>query len=108
MLVLQLMPVLQTALLVLFVFIASFEFFYNWGLLALCFAAGLLGGGVYVNAFTRIAVDIGKGRRQETALSIVSIADSCGVMFADVAGLFIQSCLYEKHGIDGAKVTCPF
>jgi hypothetical protein len=47
MLVLQLMPVLQTALLVLFTFIAVYQFLYGWGLLAVCFVVGLLGGGVY-------------------------------------------------------------
>jgi battenin len=144
MLVLQLMPVLQTALLVLFTFIAVYQFLYGWGLLAVCFVVGLLGGGVYappqpitrasptpraltlssaslalpsalasparryVNAFTRISVDVEKGPRQEVALAIVSVADSFGILFADVAGLFLQACIYKHHGLDGAKMTCPF
>jgi len=108
MLVLQIMPVLQTALLVLFTCIATFEFMYGWGLLGLCFVSGLLGGGVYVNAFTRISVDIEKGPRQELALAVVSVADSFGIMFSDVVGLYLQACIYERHGIMGAKVVCPF
>jgi battenin len=108
MLVLQVMPILQAGLLTLFTLIATYEFMYGWGLLSLCFVAGLLGGGVYVNAFTRISVDVEKGTKQELALAIVSVADSFGIMCADVFGLYLQSCIYEKHGILGAKVNCPF
>ena len=103
---LQAMPVLQTVLLILFYCIAYYQFLYHPPLLlSLCFLVGLLGGAVYVNAFTRISTDIPK-RRQELALATVSVADSTGIMLSDVAGLFIQSCLYRRHGIEGAKVTC--
>ena len=79
---------------------------YNYGLLLLCFCAGLLGGGVYVNAFTLISSELA-AERQELALATTSVADTLGVLAADVAGLFLQSCLYRHHGIAGAAVRCP-
>ena len=67
---------------------------------------GLLGGGVYVNGYLRINEDLPKSIR-EFALSTVSVADTFGVICADVVGLFIQSCLYQKNALDGAVVQCP-
>eukprot|EP00586_Coscinodiscus_wailesii_P010284 CAMPEP_0172499210 /NCGR_PEP_ID=MMETSP1066-20121228/123831_1 /TAXON_ID=671091 /ORGANISM="Coscinodiscus wailesii, Strain CCMP2513" /LENGTH=47 /DNA_ID= /DNA_START= /DNA_END= /DNA_ORIENTATION= len=45
------------------------------------FFAGLLGGGVYVNAFTRISADMADDKK-EFALSASSVADSFGIMLA--------------------------
>jgi hypothetical protein len=28
-------------------------------------------------------------------------------LVADLVGLFLQSCLYEQNGLDGAVVSCP-
>ena len=104
---LQAMPVLQLLLLVLFTLISIFQFLYGWGLLALCFIAGTLGGAVYVNAFIRISMDIPAGPRQELAMSTCSMADSFGVLLADFIGLVMQSCIYKYHAIPGAKLSCP-
>jgi battenin len=72
----------------------------------MCFLAGLLGGGVYVNAFTRISSDV-PDKQREFALSSASVADSFGVILADVCGLFMQSCIYDANKIQGAVVSCP-
>ena len=101
----QLMPVLQTGLLVLFYAIAYYQFMYSYILLVPCFVVGLLGGLVYVNAFNLISKEVEKGKT-ELALATASVADSCGIMMSDVTGLFLQACLYEHHGIEGAKVKC--
>ena len=72
----------------------------------MCFFVGLLGGGVYVQGYNRINVDMPKELR-EFALSSASVADSVGILVADISSLFIQSCIYERNGIDGAVVNCP-
>ena len=54
-----------------------------------CNLAGLLGGAVYVNAFTLISRDIDPKYR-EFSLSAASLGDSLGIAFADVTGILIQ------------------
>jgi len=105
--VLYLMPALQTVLLGFFTLVAATHFWYNWGLLALCFVVGLLGGGVYVNAYTLLSKEIPPSH-VELALAAVSVGDTVGVMFADCAGLFLQGCLYSINHLPGASinVTC--
>ena len=104
--VLWLMPFLQLLNLAFFYAVAVYQFWYNYALLLLCFYVGLLGGGVYVNAYMRMNRDLPPSVR-EFALSTASAADSFGILCANVSGLFIQSCLYRYHGIKGAVVTCP-
>jgi hypothetical protein len=70
------------------------------------FYTGLLGGAVYVHGYKRITADYDQGQ-VELALSATSVAEGLGVLVADVASLFIQSCLYHIHGWTGAVVTCP-
>ena len=102
----QSMPVLQVLLLLFFYFVAYSQSLYSYALLLPpCFLAGLLGGCVYVNAFSLISASV-RPRLRELALATASAADSCGIMAADAAGLLLQACLYEKHGIEGAKVKC--
>ena len=103
---LWLMPVLQTLNLVVFYFIATYHFWYNYSLLFACFYVGLLGGSVYVHAYTRICKDLPVAVR-EFALATASVADGFGIVLADISGLFIQSCLYRSNGINGAVVSCP-
>lgn len=50
---------------------------------------GLLGGGVYVNAFTLISKSIDP-RYREFSLGAASLGDSLGIAFADVVGILIQ------------------
>ncbi|ETP54705.1 hypothetical protein F442_00654 [Phytophthora nicotianae P10297] len=102
--ILYLMPALQVLLLGFFTFVAATHFWYNWGLLSLCFVAGLLGGGVYVNAFTLLSKEIPTSH-VELALSAVSVGDTVGVMLADCAGLFLQGCLYSINHLPGATIN---
>ncbi|KAI9907858.1 hypothetical protein PsorP6_003206 [Peronosclerospora sorghi] len=101
------MPVLQIVLLGFFTLVAAVHFWYNWGLLVVCFIVGLLGGGVYVNAFTLLSTEI-RPSHVELALAAVSVGDTIGVMFADCAGLLLQGCLYSINHLPGASihVTC--
>ena len=103
---LWLMPMLQVLNLVFFYLIAATEFWYDYSLLLPCFYVGLLGGAVYVHGYKRINKDVPIEKR-EFAMSAASVADDSGVLLADLAGLFIQSCLYKIHGVNGAIVTCP-
>ena len=51
--------------------------------------AGLLGGAVYVNAFTLISRHVDPLLR-EFSLAAASLGDSLGIAFADIAGILIQ------------------
>lgn len=68
-------------------------------------AAGLLGGAVYVNAFTLICSEVAPAR-QEFALSAASVADSFGIVLGDALGIVIQGCLFRTQGLPGADFTC--
>lgn len=87
--VLWLMPLLQVANLFFFWMISINHFWYNYWLLSICFFAGLLGGGVYVQAFSRINLDFPIEMR-EFAIASAGVADSFGILTADIASLFIQ------------------
>jgi len=100
------MPMLQLVNLCLFWLISVHHFWYDYSLLIMCFVVGLLGGGVYVQGYNRINADMPKELR-EFALSSASVADSVGILVADISSLFIQSCIYQRNGIDGAVVNCP-
>lgn len=76
-------------------------------LLAISFFTGLLGGAVYVHGYNRIVADV-PAKYTEFALSSTSLAESLGVVVADISGLFLQSCLYRSNGLKGALVQCPF
>ncbi|CAH0482438.1 unnamed protein product [Peronospora belbahrii] len=102
--ILYLMPALQMVLLGFFTIVAATHFWYNWGLLFVCFVVGLLGGGVYVNAYTLLSKEIPLSH-VELALVAVSVGDTVGVMFADCAGLFLQGCLYSINHLSGASMN---
>ena len=54
--------------------------------------AGLLGGAVYVNAFTLLSQEI-EPEYREFSLGAASLADSLGIALADAAGILIQVCI---------------
>ena len=99
------MPVAQAGFLAFFVLTALFRFWYGWSLLAPCFATGLLGGAVYVNAFTHLARSVPPEYR-EFSLYTASLADTLGIMLADAAGVVIQGCLFRYNGLPGADYSC--
>lgn len=51
--------------------------------------AGLLGGAVYVNAFTLISHQVDPALK-EFSLAAASLGDSLGIACADIAGILIQ------------------
>ena len=61
--------------------------------------AGLLGGAVYVNAFTLISRHVDPLMR-EFSLAAASLGDSLGIAFADVAGVLIQVSAYSLASCD--------
>ncbi len=71
-----------------------------------CFFAGLLGGSVYVQGFSRINLDMPM-ELKEFAIASAVVAANFGILVADILSLFLQSCIYDKHGIEGAVVDCP-
>jgi len=99
------MPILQVILLLFFIWVAISHVWYDYGLLILCFFAGLLGGAVYVNTFTLISKEVAE-EKKELALSISSIGESIGTILSDITGVFIQSCLYKFNNVGGAAVSC--
>lgn len=92
------MPILQCIILVFFILIAYYQFWYDWSLLTICFVVGLFGGAVYVNGFALISEKV-PPYLKEFSLSAASIADSLGIAFSNVAGIFIQKAIYDYHGI---------
>lgn len=104
--ILWLMPILQCINVVFFWWVASTHVWYNYWLLVPCFYVGLLGGAVYVNGYLRICADLPLQYR-EFALSTACVADGIGILMADIVSLFLQSCLYQRNGLDGAIVSCP-
>ena len=53
-------------------------------------SAGLLGGAVYVNAFTLLAKEVEPSLR-EFSLSAASLADSVGIALGDICGIMVQA-----------------
>jgi len=45
---------------------------------------------------------------KEFAVASIGVADSLGILVADILSLFIQSCIYKKNNIEGAVADCPF
>jgi battenin len=100
------MPVAQIGLLVFFVYVAVTHFWYTWMLLLPAGCAGLLGGAVYVNAFTLLAREV-EPQYREFSLGAASVADSAGIAVADIAAIFIQGCLFKANGLAGlADFAC--
>ena len=89
---------MQIALMFFFILDAYYMFWYDWTLLLPSFIVGLIGGAVYVGAFALIAEDVEEDKR-EFSLSAASIADSIGILFSNICGVWIQKGLYEYHGI---------
>ena len=106
--ILWFMPALQAVNVVIFAAVAAHHVWYSYSqLMPLCFAVGLLGGGVYVHGYKRICTDFNAIDRREFALAATSVAEALGIVCADIMGLFIQACLYRTNNINGAMVTCP-
>lgn len=103
--VLWVMPVLQCLLLAFFSLDAVLHVWWNWGLLSLCFVAGLLGGAVYVNSFTLMSREVQPALR-EFSLSAACVADSVGIACADLVAILIQGCLFKLQGLTGAAYSC--
>ncbi len=59
-----------------------------------------------MQGYSRINTDLPISLR-EFAISSASVADGLGILLADILSLFIQSCIYEKNGVEGAVVSCP-
>ena len=96
------MPTLQCLFLAFFWANAAMQWWNDWGLIVPCFVTGLLGGAVYVGAFSLIADEIPKGKHRDFALTSASVADSIGIICADLLGIAIQQQLYNFHHI-GAR-----
>ena len=109
-LMLWVMPGLQIVNLVFFYWTAQMSptpFWYNpLVMYGLALWTGLLGGAVYVHGYRRVIADVAPVHC-EFALATVSLAESLGVLVADVVGLFLQACLYEVNDLPGAIVQCP-
>jgi battenin len=95
---LWIMPMLQAFFLVFFCLNVVYIFWFNYGLLAICLITGLLGGAVYVHAFLLISREI-EPSMVEFSLTAASLADTFGIFFSDIAGVFIQGCLYAGHNL---------
>jgi len=69
--------------------------FGDWWLIAPALFVGFLGGGVYVGAFSLIAQEQHPAY-VELALSSASVADTFGIIVANILGLIVQGCVFGK------------
>jgi battenin len=99
------MPGAQCLLLAAFFWDAATHWWYNWLLMGPCFAVGLLGGAVYVNAFTLISREVAPELR-EFSLGAACVADSLGIAAADACSILLQGCLFRLNGLSGAAFKC--
>jgi len=104
---LWLMPILQCAFWGFFAADSVQHFWYGWTVLMPAFVVGLLGGAVYVNAFTLIDRNLSPEYR-ELALSATSFGVDAGILVGNVAGLVCQWCLFQANNISSeTSGTCP-
>jgi len=105
------MPVLQVCLLVFFIANGIWHLWWNEWLLCLAFVVGTLGGAVYCHGFILISEQT-HPEEQEVALASASVADTFGIVAANILGIMIQGCLYGVNNItDGGKpplFTCGY
>ena len=99
MLVLWLLPILQVVVLILSTVNAAEQWWYNNGLLGLSGFVGLIGGLVYVNGFRLIAEGVNP-EHVELATAAASVSSDLGTNGGEVLGIWIQSLLYGKLGIE--------
>lgn len=108
---LWMLPILQAGFLTFFVtdgllqFVDSEMLFY-----LLAVIVGLIGGTVYIQAYLIVSETV-KPDLREFSLAAISVADTLGILCANVFGLTIQECLYKYNNIsDSASSTtykCP-
>eukprot|EP00039_Didymoeca_costata_P028204 m.20328 g.20328 ORF g.20328 m.20328 type:complete len:488 (+) comp6807_c0_seq1:136-1599(+) len=99
------LPVIQAGLLVFFCLDSIFHFWWDWSLLSVCIVTGLIGGAVYVNAFTLISKTV-EPHRVELALTSASVGDSLGILMSNISSIFIQGCLFRWNNLSGARYSC--
>lgn len=96
--ILWLMPLLQVTNLLFFWLDSVHHWWYDYTLLFPCLFAGLLGGAVYVQGYSRINADFPLELR-EFAISSAGVADSLGILVADISSLFIQVICFPFHAL---------
>jgi battenin len=100
------MPFLQVINLYFFWLNSLNHFWYNYLLMLPAVYAGLLGGSVYVQGFSRINLDMPM-ELKEFAIASAVVAMNLGILVAGILSLFVQSCIFKANGIEGAVVDCP-
>lgn len=102
------MPVLQVLLMGFFILNGYEHLWWHESVLALAFVVGLIGGGVYVHGFIFISQHTRPVHR-ETAMACASVADTLGILTANLVGLIVQGCLYGANGItERPDFTCGY
>ncbi|CAK9008640.1 Protein BTN1 [Durusdinium trenchii] len=99
---------LQILMAIFFTF-AAVHPFGGWWLLAPSLFVGFLGGGVYVGAFSLIAKEQNSAY-VELALCSASVADTIGMIFANILGLIAQGPATRRASVLDTKpdFTCGF
>ncbi|CAK9008602.1 Protein BTN1 [Durusdinium trenchii] len=83
--------------------------FGDWWLIAPALFVGFLGGGVYVGAFTLISQEQDPAF-VELALSSASVADTFGIITANILGLIVQGCVFGQMKVLDTRpdFTCGY
>uniref|UniRef100_A0A7S2VKK6 Protein BTN n=1 Tax=Zooxanthella nutricula TaxID=1333877 RepID=A0A7S2VKK6_9DINO len=101
-------PIMQIVMLAFFGAAAAVPFG-GWWLIVPALVVGLLGGFVYVQAFVLISHRVDP-TYVELALTSASVADTFGIILANVASIMVQGCLFGRLGIMDPKpdFTCGY
>eukprot|EP00949_MAST-11_sp_MAST-11-sp1_P003944 g3944.t1 len=92
---LALLPFLQGILFTLFWLDAIWMWVYSYVLLLFCLLVGLIGGSIYVGMFALLSEE----KEAEFKLTATSLADSVGIILANIVGIYIQHSIYSFHKI---------
>eukprot|EP01084_Bolivina_argentea_P258221 435231_1 len=95
----------QLFLLLFFLAVCYWRFWTGVSIYPLCIVAGLFGGATYVNAFALVSRMV-PANIKERIIGGISVSDTFGIVMADIAGLFIQGCMYRHHSIPGGEFNC--
>jgi len=99
MLVLWVLPILQVFVLIASTINAGEQWWYDNSLLGLSGFVGLIGGFVYVNGF-RLIAEGANAEHVELSTAAAAVSSDIGTNLGEVLGIWIQSRLYSKLGIE--------
>mmetsp|Transcript_9386 Transcript_9386/g.19211 ORF Transcript_9386/g.19211 Transcript_9386/m.19211 type:complete len:264 (-) Transcript_9386:316-1107(-) len=104
--ILNVLVVVQVALLAWFGANAAMQMQTGYVLGAPSFLVGLIGGTLYVQMFMAIDREVAEDTR-ETALATCTCGDTAGILAGEFTGWAMQLCLFDYLGLSAHHGSCP-